>query len=224
MVLESRDGWTRIVALEQPSRENGKGYPGWIYSRNISSRGFSDPVMVREDIARVYDNLCCDKIRCTLLLGSRVDLSGYNAEMAHIELPNGTKGYIRRESVSSNTLNKSSESAIEHMHHFLDLGYLWGGTTPYGFDCSGLIYRVGKARGYDLPRDSEDQALCGVEIEDPHRGDLIFIGSGGRITHVAVYLGNNEMIHAVGSGGGSRVAITPLRDYSDSIIVCRRVL
>ncbi|MDY6986169.1 MAG: C40 family peptidase [Candidatus Thermoplasmatota archaeon] len=224
MVIDNRNGWTRIIALEQPSRKDERGYPGWVYSQNVTSCTFSSPVIVIEDIARVYDDPLCSRIKCTLLLGSRVDLLELNTKTAHIKLPDGTDGYIREDYVSSKTLDRSAEYVIEHMHHFLELGYLWGGTTPYGFDCSGFIYRIGKVHGYDLPRDSRDQALCGIEIDEPERGDLIFFGSNGNVTHVALYLGDREIIHAVGSSGGSRVTISSLEDYSDSLITCRRVL
>jgi cell wall-associated NlpC family hydrolase len=181
--------------------------------------------MVVEDIAGVHDDYLCSRIKCAaLLLGSRVDLLELNTKTAHIKLPNGTDGYIEEDYVSPKTLDHSFVSVIEHMHHFLDLGYLWGGTTPYGFDCSGFIYRIGKVHGYDLPRDSRDQALCGVEIDEPERGDLIFFGSNGNVTHVALYLGDGEIIHVVGFGGKSRITISPLEDYSDSLITCRKRL
>jgi cell wall-associated NlpC family hydrolase len=224
LVLESRDGWTKIVALEQPSSKDERGYPGWVYTQNISSLSnlkMVNPVMVTEDIVRVYADEECSKIRCTILLGSEVDLINQNENVIKIKMPDGTEGYIEKDAILP--LEHSAEAVVEHMHHFLDLGYLWGGTTPYGFDCSGLVYRVGKVHGYDLPRDSKDQALCGIEVDELKKGDLIFIGSDNRITHVAVYAGNNEIIHAAGSSGGSRVVISALKDYSISVIVCKRV-
>jgi len=221
LVLESHNGWTKIVALEQPSSKDERGYPGWVYTQNISSLSLSNPVMVTGDIVRVYADEECSRIRRTLLLGSKVDLINQNGSAIQIKMPDGTEGYIEKDAILP--LERSAEAVVEHMHHFLDLGYLWGGTTPYGFDCSGLVYRVAKVHGYDLPRDSKDQALCGIEVDELKKGDLIFIGSNNRITHVAVYIGNNEIIHAAGSSGGSRVVISSLKDYSTSVIVCKRV-
>jgi hypothetical protein len=220
-VVEVRGNWTRIVALEQPSRKDERGYPGWVYSRNISFTEQSKPVMLVDDAERVYDEE--KRIECTLLLGSRVDLMGYKDDMARICLPNGTVGYVRAKRVSSGSLERSAESVISHIYNFLGIGYLWGGTTPYGFDCSGLLYRVGKVQGYDLARDSSDQAFQGTEIKSPQRGDLVFIGENGRVTHVALYLGKGEIIHDVGFSGGSMVSVSKLSDYADSVIYYRRI-
>jgi len=220
-VIEVRGDWTRIVALEQPSRKDEGGYPGWVYSRNISFTEQSKPVMLVDDAERVYDEE--KRIECTLLLGSRVDLLGYVGNTAHIRLPNGTTGYVRAESVSTGSLERSAESVISHIYNFLGVGYLWGGTTPYGFDCSGLLYRVGKVHGYDLARDSSDQAFQGTEVKSPQRGDFVFIGQNSRVTHVALYLGKGEMIHAVGFSGGSMVTVSKLSDYADSVISYRRI-
>jgi hypothetical protein len=221
-VVEVRGDWTRIVALEQPSRKDERGYPGWVYSRNISFTEQFKPVVLVDDAERVYDEE--KRIECTLLLGSRTDLIGYEGDTAHIRLPNGTTGYVRAESVSTDSLERSAESVISHIQHFIGVGYLWGGTTPYGFDCSGLLYRVGKVHGYDLARDSSDQAFQGTEVKSPQRGDFVFIGQNGRVTHVALYIGNGEIIHAVGFSGGSMVAISELSDYADSVISYRRIL
>jgi len=87
--------------------------------------------------------------------------------------------------------------------------YLWGGTTPAGFDCSGLVqYSYREAYGINLPRTSRQQFHAGVFIP-PNRsdlmrpGDLVFFSRTGRpenIHHVGIFIGNNRMIHAPSSG------------------------
>jgi len=87
--------------------------------------------------------------------------------------------------------------------------YLWGGTTPAGFDCSGLVqFAYREAYGINLPRTSRQQFHAGVFIP-PNRmdlmrpGDLVFFSSTGRpadIHHVGIFIGNNRMIHAPSSG------------------------
>jgi Cell wall-associated hydrolases (invasion-associated proteins) len=94
--------------------------------------------------------------------------------MARIVLPNGTECYMKRDRISLTYFESGVDSLIDHLNHFLGVEYLWGGTTPYGFDCSGLLYRVGRMHGYDLSRDSADQALQDVEVEEPQRGDMLF--------------------------------------------------
>lgn len=78
--------------------------------------------------------------------------------------------------------------------------YRYGGTTPAGMDCSGLTQASLLAAGIEIPRTSQQQ-FDGLEhIERARPGDLMFFGSGNRVSHVGIYMGNNQMIHAPGSG------------------------
>jgi cell wall-associated NlpC family hydrolase len=85
--------------------------------------------------------------------------------------------------------------------------YLWGGESPGGFDCSGLVQYVYRQLGVDLPRTSEEQAIVGTPVPalaDAQPGDLVFFpGSDGTAEHpghVGIYLGNGEMVDAPYSG------------------------
>ncbi len=83
---------------------------------------------------------------------------------------------------------------------FLDVPYLWGGTSWQGIDCSGFVQLCYRMGGYGIPRDADQQhdALTrSVEREEIQEGDLIFFGRTG-ITHVAMALNNKEYIHAEG--------------------------
>ncbi|MFC0337355.1 NlpC/P60 family protein [Kushneria avicenniae] len=82
----------------------------------------------------------------------------------------------------------------------LGIPYRYGGTTPSGMDCSGLTQASFLAAGIEIPRTSQQQ-FDGLERIDRARpGDLMFFGSGGSVGHVGIYMGNNQMIHAPGSG------------------------
>lgn len=85
--------------------------------------------------------------------------------------------------------------------------YVWGGTTPQGFDCSGFVQYVFAAHGVELPRTSREMALLGQAVgrdfSSLRPGDLMFFAEhGGRISHVAIYAGNNMMVHSSRSGEG----------------------
>ncbi|MGJ8517875.1 C40 family peptidase [Carnimonas bestiolae] len=89
----------------------------------------------------------------------------------------------------------------------LGVGYKWGGNTPSeGLDCSGLAALAYHAAGYTLPRTSNDQFHHMPQVSKARPGDLMFFGSGSHANHVGIYMGNNKMIHAPGSG--RRVQVT----------------
>lgn len=93
------------------------------------------------------------------------------------------------------------DKAIELLENQLGKKYIWGADGPDSFDCSGLVQYVYKnALGKDIPRVSYEQAKFGqaVKKEDLQVGDLVFFDTmnKGRVSHVGMYVGNNEFIHA----------------------------
>ena len=97
--------------------------------------------------------------------------------------------------------------------------YLWGGTTPAAFDCSGFIYRLYHAFGVELPRDADDQALVGLPVQAFERkpGDLIFTSeiAGGPVTHVVMMWDEGRIIDASYPDG---LTIRPLSVFLEANI------
>ena len=89
--------------------------------------------------------------------------------------------------------------------------YQWGGTGPYGFDCSGLVQTAFSAAGQYLPRTAAQQyaaAATHVPITQSRRGDLLVRGSPSNFYHVAIYLGNGQVVHALNPQEG--IGVTSL--------------
>lgn len=94
-----------------------------------------------------------------------------------------------------------SDQIVQTANTFMGTPYVWGGTTPRGFDCSGFVRYLYEAKGIDLPRTSVqmyDQA--GTRVTDLKVGDLVFFAAGS-VNHVGIYLGNDQFISATTSRG-----------------------
>lgn len=94
-----------------------------------------------------------------------------------------------------------SDQIVQTANTFMGTPYVWGGTTPRGFDCSGFVRYLYEAKGIDLPRTSVqmyDQA--GTRVTDLKVGDLVFFALSN-VNHVGIYLGNDQFISATSSRG-----------------------
>ncbi len=98
---------------------------------------------------------------------------------------------------SSSTASASGQAIANYAHNFLGIPYVWGGNTTSGIDCSGLTRLVYGKFGVNLDRVSRDQARQGkyIPINEAQAGDLLYFGKD-RVTHVGIYIGNGQMIHA----------------------------
>lgn len=107
--------------------------------------------------------------------------------------------------------------------------YRWGGNSPDGFDCSGLVGYVFKtALGIELPRVSREMAHDGdgVVIKDRtalNAGDLVFFGKRGRIDHVGIYVGEGRFLHAPSRGKDVQIDSLASGYWSEKFLQARRV-
>ncbi|MBI2251772.1 MAG: C40 family peptidase [Armatimonadetes bacterium] len=107
---------------------------------------------------------------------------------------------------------------------FLGVPYRWAGTTSRGFDCSGFVMRVFKLNGINLRRLADQQYYNGNPVNPQNLipGDLVFFSTySSGVTHVGIYIGGNQFIHASSSRG---VTISNLNDsyYRNRFIGARR--
>lgn len=100
-----------------------------------------------------------------------------------------------------------SSSLISNAAQFIGVPYVWGGSTPSGFDCSGLVAYAANMAGISLPRRSEEQSQVGsyVSVSDLQAGDLVFWVREGDVSHVGIYIGGGQYIHAPQPGENVKV-------------------
>ena len=97
----------------------------------------------------------------------------------------------------------------QYAKEFLGNPYVWGGTSlTKGADCSGFVLSVFKKYGVSMPHSSVAQANCGstVKVSEAKPGDLVFYGNGKSINHVAIYIGNGQVIHASSPKTGIKIS------------------
>jgi len=208
-IIEARDEWYRI--------ETPDTYQGWV--RRAAVRKYSPsertPYAAEGRVAEVI-NLFANIYRQpsvttmrpiqVVTIGVRLPVVGEKQNWFEISLPTGERGWIQRGDVvevdpKQPRRRGTVEDLLKLSKRFLGLPYLWGGTSPFGMDCSGYVQLVFSLNGIQLLRDAHlqyaDPNLTAVRKEEIQPGDLLFFGpSEERITHVGLHLGNKEFINA----------------------------
>jgi len=150
-----------------------------------------------------------------LVAGNLLKIIGEDANFVLVNYPDGRNAYIKKDEAKLfnewyKSLNPTSEEILNTAYRFTGIPYLWGGTSTKGMDCSGFTKTVYFLNGIILSRDASQQVNTGelVDTKDGWKnlqpGDLLFFGTKAkenkkeRITHVAIYIGDGDFIHASG--------------------------
>lgn len=181
------------------------GYRGWISNYQwISNKNDSiTDKKIRKHFVTIYENpdIESDHIR-DATIGSELPIVGEEDHWIEILLPDGIRGWVK-EDVYADFPNCTRIGVVQLVKEFLGYPYYWGGRSPKGFDCSGLVQTVFSLICMDLPRDSwmqqRDGKLVSENPEEAQPGDLYFFAdTGTKITHVGIALGEGRIIHARG--------------------------
>ncbi|MEO8233536.1 MAG: C40 family peptidase [Ignavibacteriota bacterium] len=150
-----------------------------------------------------------------LVAGNLLKIIGEDTNFFLVNYPDGRVAYVKKDEAQLfndwyKALNPTGETILNTAYRFMGIPYLWGGTSTKGMDCSGFTKTVYFLNGIILSRDASQQANTGelVDAKDGWQnlqaGDLLFFGrkaEGGKkekITHVAIYIGDGDFIHAAG--------------------------
>ena len=192
-VLETKGEWL-LICLQHD------GYKGWINANQanfIDSEEFETlkhaPYVLSADLVHLLKNRTTG---ASLMIGAGCKLYFFDNQSASIA------GMVF-EYLGQVIIPKQSVRALmDNASLFLDVPYFWGGRTPMGIDCSGLMQLVFLMSGFELPRDASQQALIGEDlhlVSQAKPGDLVFFGSPDKaISHVGMVVDEGQLIHAFG--------------------------
>lgn len=161
--------------------------------------------MVRANVANVLSNPDPTSLPVSdIVAGTRIVALERAGAFRHVTLPGGKEGFMLEDDLGEAPARKPDRDRLmERAKRFLGIPYLWGGTSAKGFDCSGLVQRVYRMEGVELPRDSDMQSAVGRligrdAVRTTRPGDLLFFGKSESIDHVSICLKPDGFLHAYG--------------------------
>ena len=162
---------------------------------------------------------------------SKINYNGKTGYVSSTYLQSTVPGGSTSNSGSNNTVSASASAVIAYAKTLLGKPYVWGAQGPNSFDCSGFTYYVFKNKaGIILPRTSSAQSKYGKAVSKSNlrAGDLVFFdtngANNGQVSHVGLYIGNGQMIHA--SYSQKKIVIDNFNSsyYQRTFVNARRVL
>ena len=149
--------------------------------------------------------------------------SGLTTREQSANTTNQTKKTNTSKTVTESTsTSQSGNSVVSYAKQFLGCKYVYGGTSPSGFDCSGFTQYVYKHFGVNLNRTAAAQYSNGKSVTSLQAGDLVMFGKSG-INHVGIYIGGNTFIHAANKSQGVRTDSMSTGYYKTNYIGARRI-
>ena len=215
--VQTPDGYISYVTDSSLQFLSDNEFSAWKKARRM---------VVTANLSMAYENPeeNIDAAVSDLLLGNIVEYKGENGGFFFVSLPDGRTGYVKKTDVKDFSewakQNFDMQTIERSARRMMGTPYLWGGMSAKMADCSGFVRTAYFSNGIILQRDASQQALTGKKI-DPKKwrteaepGDLIFIGTkSGKVTHVAMYIGNSKYIHSSG-----RVKINSMDSSADDYL------
>jgi len=211
-------------------------YKGWILRKDLyfyesPEQFFGDIVLLFEDpFSIVIDT--SNYVPIVIPMGSFLPLLKIEEERFIVRLPNGNEAFSYRGRPSFFKKNipfekvNDRDKIINIAKSLIGVRYLWGGTTPFGLDCSGFVQLVYRVCGYNLRRDANLQFIHNGEFITPseaQKGDLVFFSVGReKVDHVAIVLSKDEIIHSTSKYG--KVTVEGIERLKKYIVAYKSVI
>jgi len=229
-LVERQEGWARIRTADD--------YTGWTpLSALLPGKAYAASGRVAEVaslFAHIYReaDVTAHAPLLTVPFESRLEVVAEppgQGRWLQVRLPDGRAGWVQAGDIAFDAKPLGIPEMLEFSKRFLGLPYTWGGTSTFGYDCSGFAQMLMRRRGVLMPRDAQPQAdwsgMAPVERNGLKPGDLLYFGeSAKKITHTGVYLGDGKFIDAT-TWQTPMVRIDDLNDahWSPLLVAVRRV-
>ncbi len=240
-ILKAEGSWYNV--------KTAAGTTGWVSAEYVSTTAAAPAAQktatgtITATTLNLRDSANTDgNVIVTLNQGAALTILKSEGNWYNVKTSAGTIGWVSSSYVATgNTVisrgdvnrtqnNDLASEIISYAKKLLGVKYVWGGSSPSGFDCSGFVYYVFGHFNIDLDRSSASMASNGTAVSrsDLQPGDLVFFDTNGglnQINHVGIYIGDGEFIQASSSSSAHKVVISTLASgfYKESFMRARRV-
>jgi gamma-D-glutamyl-L-lysine dipeptidyl-peptidase len=203
-ILEEQAGWAHVRTEDE--------YTGWTPVMSLRRLGSGERPYASigrvAQVASLFANLYREpevtkhEPLLTVPFETKLEVisdQGAAGRWLEVRLPDNRQAWVQSGDVVLDAKPMGIAETVELSKRFLGLAYAWGGSSTFGFDCSGFTQMLCRRRGIVIPRDANVQATWpGAETvsrEQLEPGDLLFFGES-KITHTGMYIGNGRFINA----------------------------
>ena len=243
-IIERKDGWAMISTPE--------GYIAWVTEKSLeivdSDGAVAWKASPRLIVTAHYTPLLSEpkagsEIVRDAVRGCIMQKLARKGNWYKVKLPDGVEAFVAARDVTDcreyfESQHPSAGDIVSDAKLYMGVPYLWGGSSVKGLDCSGLSQRVYMDSGILLPRNASQQARSGDEVDihggwdNLRPGDLLFFGrprddGSMRIYHVAIYIGDGQIIHSAAGKVHTASIIRGRANYyrgCENIVSARRIL
>lgn len=221
---DSVDGWYKIAY-------NGStGYVSADYLNVDQDNVFTTYGRVNSDGVNVRSDASTDSsVLATIEEDAIVTVNGLVDGWYDVTCEYGTEGYIRSDFLDLTESSSSNSDIAATAKQYLGTGYVYGGASPRGFDCSGFTMYVYSQHGYSLPHSATSQWQSGLGtrvyyISELQPGDLVFFNdpsrnAGKACSHAGIYTGDGQFIHSSSSRSGGVIVSSLTSGYYNTYFV-----
>lgn len=221
---DSVDGWYKIAY-------NGStGYVSADYLNVDQDNVFTTYGRVNSDGVNVRSDASTDSsVLATIEEDAIVTVNGLVDGWYDVTCEYGTEGYIRSDFLDLTESSSSNSDIAATAKQYLGTGYVYGGVSPRGFDCSGFTMYVYSQHGYSLPHSATSQWQSGLgtrvySISELQPGDLVFFNdpsrnAGKACSHAGIYTGDGQFIHSSSSRSGGVIVSSLTSGYYNTYFV-----